>query len=781
MEKDYLNSDDNDYFPTWKQIRINEIMEKCIEYYDSGQRKLRHIEIDKPKEDIRKKIIQNNRILIENVLFHNFLSIILNKSHFNLFVECFEELSEYAWNQINNNNSIWIQTSLVYSNKLCTMSRRIINTTIVKLLIERKKNGGKIVNKHDTLNKFISTLKEITYALQEYVYIIQSFIWVYQSAKNEYNDIFPAILSKYDVIMNSVRLLAVCKEGEIPVINQLLDEYCIVDIKNSHGETPLDLIIQTGDLQILQKVIKQCVNINITDDMGKTSLMKAASKGQAKVVKLLLTHPLIDVNKQDIQYQTALMMASSNGHTEVVNVLLECDNINLNIRNGDGEPAIVATAERGYFDIVKLFLKHNNCKYKSQLSQDLQDTMMYWYEEDNNHLTELIKSGRKADINLCQKLKYSLLSMVVCIGDVEKTKLLLKCSRVNVNWKDPYGKTPLMVSIIKKHDEITKLLLKHSKINVNIKDNEGNSALTYAAKYSDYDILYTLLENKKISINNQTNSGYTSAMIAAENGNIDAISVFLLNKKVKFNIENEIGETALIIAVEKGQYEIVKLLIESQRSDIYSGHGDTNVKLLQYAVNSGRAEIVSLFLGNITIKNGSFYSTDDISTSSINSKSHSAKSKNNNTLNDVMNISTPFFTAAERGYLSIIKLFIEMKLIDINIKDNINETILIKATTNGHVRLVDYLLRLPNINIKQWNIEGLTALDIAQKTGNIEIINLLKRHLRKISIDINDKDVSSKIKIKHRSSENLDRDFSFNFQKSSSDHNLSSKDLIKLL
>jgi len=394
MEKDYLNSEDDDYFPTWKQIRINEIMEKCIEYYDSGKRKLRHIEIDKPKEDIRKKIIQNNRILVENVLFHNFLSIILNKSHFNLFVECFEELLEYAWKQISDNNIIWIQTSLVYSNLLCTVSTKLINTGIVKLLIERKKNGGKIVNNHDSLKQFINCLKEQIYALQEYVYIVQSFIWVYQSAKNEYNDIFPTILSKYDVIINSVRLLAACKEGEVRLINQLLDEYCIVDIKNNHGETPLDLIIQTGDLNTLQKVIKQCVNVNITDDMGKTSLMKAASEGQVEVVKLLLTHPNMDVNKQDLNYQTALMMASVNGHTEVVQLLLEYNDIDLNIRNSDGVPAIVATAERGYFDIVKLFLNCSTCKYKTQLSEDFQVSyifiLLYDIIYNNNFLYNII-------------------------------------------------------------------------------------------------------------------------------------------------------------------------------------------------------------------------------------------------------------------------------------------------------------------------------------------------------------------------------------------------------
>ncbi|ORX84083.1 ankyrin [Anaeromyces robustus] len=774
MENEYLNNKDDDYFPTWKQIRINEIMEKCIEYYDSGQKKLRHIEIDKPKEDIRKKIVQNNRILIENVLFHNFLSIILNKSNFNLFVKCYEELQEYVYQRVSN-NIIWVQCALVYSNLVCIVSKKTINAAIVNLLTERKSKGGKIINNTDTLKKFIDCHKEQMFALQEYIYIIQSFIWVYQSAKNEYNDIFPTILSKYDVIINSVRLLAACKERDIESINRLLDEYCIVDLKNNHGETPLDLIIQTGDLHTLKKVLKQCININITDDMGRTSLMKAAADGEVEVVKLLLTHPYIDVNKQDINFQTALMKAAMNGHTDVVRELLKFNGINVNIRNSDGIPVLVATAEKGYFDIVKLLLKYPNINYQSQLSEEFKNTMKYWYNDDNKELIELIKSGRKADVNMNEHLKYSLFFVVVCIGDIEKVKILLKSSRININWKDPSGKTPLMIAIIKKQEEIIELLLKQSKINVNIKDNEGNTALTYAAMYSSSDIIYQLLEYKKISINTQNNFGYTPAMTAAERGNFDAINIFLLNKKVKFNIENEIGETALITAIEKGHYEVVKLILESKRSDIYSGHGDTNIKLLQCAVNSGQAEIVSLFLGNLTIKNGSFYSADDISVNSLGSiRTFNNKPKSSPGL-DVMNISTPFFTAAERGYLSIVKLFLDMNLIDINIKDTLNETALIKATINGHVRLVEFLLKQPNINVKQWNVEGLTALDIAQKNGNIEIINLIKQYFKlKPIVNEQRESQSNKYKYYRRSSENLEREFCHNIHKSCSDHNLSS-------
>jgi len=230
------------------------------------------------------------------------------------------------------------------------------------------------------------------------------------------------------------------------------------------------------------------------------------------------------------------------------------------------------------------------------------------------------------------------------------------------------------------------------------------------------------------------------------------------------------------------------MLIESKRKDIYSGHGDNNIKLLQYAVNSGHADIASLFIGSITIKSGSFYSTDELSVDSNKSNSKNTtgtKSSKNNILSEGMNVSVPFFTAAEKGYLSIIKLFIEMKIVDINVKDSLNETALMKATFNGHVRLVKYLLKQPNINVRQWNVEGLTALDIAQNIGNVEIISLIKQYFKqKSTINDSKENLSgSRQKYYRRSSENFDRDSVsvHSFAKSSSDQNLSAHDLIGVL
>jgi len=201
-------------------------------------------------------------------------------------------------------------------------------------------------------------------------------------------------------------------------------------------------------------------------------------------------------------------------------------------------------------------------------------------------------------------------------------------------------------------------------------------------------------------------------------------------------------------------------------------------------VNSGCAETVALFIGNgnnyTIVKNGSFYSSEEELHVGPSSAKPLTKNSRSISLFEVMNVSIPFFTAAERGFTNVVKLFLDMKLVDINIKDNLNETALMKAALNGHVRLVDFLLKQPNINVKLWNAEGLTALDIAQRNGNIEIINLIKQNIKQQIITSKENNNKEKYKKYRRSSENIDMLNMHDVIKYSSENNLSSQDIASL-
>ena len=86
------------------------------------------------------------------------------------------------------------------------------------------------------------------------------------------------------------------------------------------------------------------VDINRADKYGDTAIMRAACKGHAEVVRVLLAAPGIDVNKADNCDRTAIRQALEGNHTEVVRALLTAQGIDVNRGDKDGSTASLLAA-----------------------------------------------------------------------------------------------------------------------------------------------------------------------------------------------------------------------------------------------------------------------------------------------------------------------------------------------------------------------------------------------------------------------------------------------------
>lgn len=75
-----------------------------------------------------------------------------------------------------------------------------------------------------------------------------------------------------------------------------------------------------GQIQAVRAEIEKGVDINTSDELGRTALMFAAGEGQLEVVKILIEHGA-DPSLKDVDGDTALAFAQRNGHAQVVGVL----------------------------------------------------------------------------------------------------------------------------------------------------------------------------------------------------------------------------------------------------------------------------------------------------------------------------------------------------------------------------------------------------------------------------------------------------------------------------
>ena len=81
--------------------------------------------------------------------------------------------------------------------------------------------------------------------------------------------------------------------------------------------TELMAAAHEGDLVHVLKLVSQGVNLDITDDLGRTAIQFAACSGHVNVVKELIDRGC-DIHKASLIGRTPLMSAAANGHESVV-------------------------------------------------------------------------------------------------------------------------------------------------------------------------------------------------------------------------------------------------------------------------------------------------------------------------------------------------------------------------------------------------------------------------------------------------------------------------------
>ncbi len=100
-------------------------------------------------------------------------------------------------------------------------------------------------------------------------------------------------------------------------------------------------------------------NINLVDKKtNATCLMIASYHGHIPLVKLLCTHPQIDINAPNNSGETALHGAASQGQIEVIEILCMQPKVNINATTNNNETPLHYTIFHGQPDAAKLLLEY---------------------------------------------------------------------------------------------------------------------------------------------------------------------------------------------------------------------------------------------------------------------------------------------------------------------------------------------------------------------------------------------------------------------------------------
>lgn len=479
-------------------------------------------------------------------------------------------------------------------------------------------------------------------------------------------------------------LVKACADGDVKAAVEMIGDSVDVNYVQD-GKSVLMTASTKGHLQIVKEIINKRAAINFERN-GKTALIEATENGHLDVVCLLIKAGA-NINS-DSGCESALMKACKNGHMEIVKVLVD-KQANVNYTTNKGKSALMLASREGYKEIVE-YLHIHGAKVNQQ-DVDGATALMFAQVEEHFEIKEFLKDVG-AEHNWSGdgvRLYY-----YVKNGNFEKVRSKLR-KDANPNFKNKdNGKTPLMIACKDRNQKMIQTIIL-SGADVSLTDHNDTPALFYAVKAGDLNSV-KLLVQKHDNTNHKDKNGQTALLIACEEDHTDIVE-FLLTKKVDIKVQNKIQMTPMLISSKNGNKKIMKMLLKADAQlcdETLEGIGilgmasiNNNIAMVTWLLASGKMREVDV------------------------------KDKLER---------TPLYLCSYKGLSDMVKLLHKYGA-NLNHKDADNTTALMVASQEGHLSIIEYLLK-NKVDHRVTSKKGLSAHSYAVLNNKVEVVSILETY-----------------------------------------------------
>jgi ankyrin repeat protein len=418
----------------------------------------------------------------------------------------------------------------------------------------------------------------------------------------------------------------------------------------------------------------------------------------------------------------AMFLAINEDNVEAVQALIEA-NVNINYRSKIIRKSLLQFAiEKKNTEIIKLFLKCENIDLNA--TNDLGENALLQAVEQRLWKIAYKMIVKGADIYTVTLNNSTLLHYLAVFTNEELMQDILE-GRININFENNFGYTPLHLAALEGNYKIVELLLDHGA-DLYVKNSEGitpieiikrsnNNKIHQVVKFHDinYNVykeykdpsiqpfLSTTVEDsfleKEVIFAINTNQVKLLKKIIALGTNVNCYSII----NSKFYLEH---------AIDKHRIEIIKLLLAVKDINLNYKSIEHGENALHQAIKHGLWDIVDLF-----IKEGA-----DIYATTYNKST-------------MLHYLAIFPNDAKIDYM------LEQGL-NINAVDILGRTPLHLALTIGNYKIAKVFFE-HNARLNIPDHQGLTAFQLAKNCKDSDIKNILKQY------------ISSKIELSHESTE----------------------------
>lgn len=444
---------------------------------------------------------------------------------------------------------------------------------------------------------------------------------LYAVKTRDFDGVQAAIANGADInaaIRGETALIAASYQGNVKIVNILLQKGADVNVKTGADRTALMYAVENDSIDIIKLLVQEKANVNSQDYSGMTPLMMATSTNKIEIVDILLKHGA-DVNLTDKRNNTALSWALRNNAAQAARLLLSSG---ATIHSAEAAEIAINTAKKRQWDSAKLLIEQNiissNAKTKREKTLlmiaaeqgELEPIEFLIDHHADISETTLFSALRRKHCDIARFLlnqpfeltsknteERTALMEASASGCIEVVKeLIARGADINriTTAKRYKGSTALFLAIDGGHIDIVKLLLEH-KADTEIEDqrssrNKTGTALTLAILWKQFDIVELLLKhgaNVKAAVRSSS-----ALQLAVERGEIDIIPILL---KYGADVNEQVRNNSMFHwALKSGKPEIAKLLIEN--GAIISAKGENGAKLLIDVLENGYFDIANILI-----------------------------------------------------------------------------------------------------------------------------------------------------------------------------------------
>ncbi|AYV78439.1 MAG: ankyrin repeat protein [Edafosvirus sp.] len=327
---------------------------------------------------------------------------------------------------------------------------------------------------------------------------------------------------------------------------------------------------------------------------------------------------LIDVNNIDpgnniVNGNNLIHIACAKGQKSFINYMLNKNPILFEKSNREGNTCLHLLAIFGMNNILKKILFNNKNESLINLTNNNNESILHLVLENDDMFNWILDNISNVDINIVSNKSITPLIYFInktksiddvyfnnikklvgnknnnCDMKLPKNKppmcyaviknkqhvieYFIKCN-TNINIMDEHQLSPLILSVLKKHDKITYLLI-NSGADINYSGPENNHNIMGMAIVQNNINLINFLIEHNIDLSTTNKFLDTPLHIALNNkNNIPADTLFKMVYKSNLNEQNLKGETPLHLLIKKNLWKNCCTLLKYKKVDIYKKDKD---------------------------------------------------------------------------------------------------------------------------------------------------------------------------------------------------------------